>query len=56
MGGDFLDAGVDIVTVKDLLGHASVETTALYDRRGQRRLREASRKLHFPYARGGHHR
>ncbi len=51
VGGDLLDAGVDIVTVKDLLGHASVETTALYDRRGQRRLREASRKLHFPYAR-----
>ncbi len=51
VGGDLLDAGVDIVTVKDLLGHASVETTALYDRRGQRRLREASRKLHFPYTR-----
>jgi integrase len=51
VGGDLLDAGVDIVTVKDLLGHASVETTALYDRRGQRRLREASRKLHFPYVR-----
>ncbi len=56
VGGELLDAGVDIVTVKDLLGHASVETTALYDRRGQRRLREASRKLHFPYARGGCHR
>ncbi len=54
VGGDLLDAGVDIVTVRDLLGHASVETTALYDRRGQRRLREASRKLHFPYARRRH--
>lgn len=32
--GDLLDEGTDIATVARIVGHASVETTALYDRRG----------------------
>lgn len=40
-----LDNGEDLVTVKELMGHASVTTTQDYDRRGRQRLKEASRRL-----------
>ena len=46
-GSDLLEAGVDIVTVRDLMGHDSTETTAKYDRRGEKRLRDAVQKLDF---------
>lgn len=42
-----LDNGEDIITVKDAMGHASVTTTQKYDRRGDERLKEASRRLDF---------
>jgi integrase len=51
--GDMLDEGVDIVTVAKLMGHASVETTARYDRRPEDVKRAAASKLHFPYQRKG---
>ncbi|MCE2467908.1 MAG: hypothetical protein J4G06_07775 [Caldilineaceae bacterium] len=45
-----LAADVDLLTVQRLVGHASPETTARYDRRGMARMTEAVEHLKLPYS------
>jgi site-specific recombinase XerD len=47
--GDMLERGVDIATVANIAGHASVDTTRRYDRRPEEVKKKAARTLHFPF-------
>lgn len=48
---DALDAGVDVLTVSKLAGHADPKTTSRYDCRGERAKRQAADAIHVPYRR-----
>ncbi|GAB1266556.1 hypothetical protein NBRC116492_33660 [Aurantivibrio infirmus] len=45
-----LDHGKDINTVRNMAGHSSVDTTALYDRRPELEMRKAQEVMHLPYS------
>jgi site-specific recombinase XerD len=47
--GDMLERGVDIATVANIAGHASVDTTRRYDRRPEEVKKKAAHALHFPF-------
>ncbi len=46
---DLLDVDVDLSAAQQTASHASVVTTARYDRRGEATKRQSVEKRHFPF-------
>jgi len=50
---NMLDAGADIATISQIVGHEDVKTTAIYDRRPEQAKKKAIQLLSVPYRRLG---
>ncbi len=48
---ELLDRGADMSAVQQLMGHASIETTVIYDHRKERGAQKAMRAVSLPWAR-----
>ena len=48
---NLLDSSGDLVAIQALAGHANINTTAAYDRRGVRAQEQAAQTIHVPYQR-----
>jgi site-specific recombinase XerD len=48
---NLLEAGVDIATISQIVGHQDVKTTAQYDRRPEEAKKKAIERLSIPYKR-----
>ena len=46
---DMVREGVSLPALMHLMGHAQIQTTARYDRRGEATKKRAARLLHVPY-------
>ena len=46
---DLLEANIDLVTVRDLMGHSDINTTAGYDRRSEDAKRRGAEVLRVPF-------
>jgi len=51
--GNFLDSGGDLVLAQRIAGHARADTTARYDRRPERRMRDAVDRMSLPLPQAG---
>jgi site-specific recombinase XerD len=48
---NMLEAGVDLATISQIVGHEDIKTTAIYDRRPEEAKKKATQLLNVPYKR-----